>query len=34
MDPRFVEMGIAFANGQSLSRHGLYWVQLFAEPRA
>jgi uncharacterized protein YkwD len=34
MDPRFEEMGIAFANGQSLSRHGLYWVQLFAEPRA
>ena len=34
MDPRFVEMGIAFANGHSLSRHGLYWVQLFAEPRA
>jgi uncharacterized protein YkwD len=34
MDPRFVEMGIAFANGQSLSRRGLYWVQLLAEPRA
>ena len=34
MDPRFEQMGIAFANGQSLSRHGLYWVQLFAEPRA
>jgi uncharacterized protein YkwD len=34
MDPRFAEMGIAFANGRSLSRHGLYWVQLFAEPRA
>jgi uncharacterized protein YkwD len=34
MDPRFAEMGIAFANGQSLSRHGFYWVQLFAEPRA
>lgn len=34
MDPRFVEMGIAIANGQSLSRHGLYWVQLLAEPRA
>src|SRR5215469_4244276 len=34
MDPRFAEMGIAFANGQSLSRHGLYWVQVLAEPRA
>jgi uncharacterized protein YkwD len=34
MDPRFTEMGIAYANGQSRSRHGLYWVQLLAEPRA
>ncbi|HKD53860.1 MAG TPA: CAP domain-containing protein [Steroidobacteraceae bacterium] len=34
MDPRFAEMGIAFANGQSLSRRGLYWVQVLAEPRA
>jgi uncharacterized protein YkwD len=33
MDPRFVEMGIAYAPGRA-SRHGLYWVQLFAEPRA
>jgi uncharacterized protein YkwD len=32
MDPRFAEMGIAFASGQT-SRHGLYWVQVFAEPR-
>lgn len=33
MDPRFVEMGIALAPGHS-TRHGLYWVQLLAEPRA
>jgi uncharacterized protein YkwD len=33
MDPRFMEMGIARATGQ-LSRHGLYWVQVFAAPRA
>lgn len=33
MDPRFAEMGIAYAPGRA-SRHGLYWVQLFAEPRA
>ena len=33
MDPRFVEMGIASASGQ-VGRHGLYWVQVFAEPRA
>lgn len=33
MDRRFVEMGIAYAAGHA-SRHGLYWVQLFAEPRA
>jgi len=33
LDPRFVEMGIAYAAGRA-SRHGLYWVQLFAEPRA
>jgi uncharacterized protein YkwD len=32
MDPRFAEMGIAYATGRTL-RHGLYWVQLFAEPR-
>ena len=32
MDPRFAEMGIAFATGRT-SRHGLYWVQLFAAPR-
>lgn len=32
MDPRFAEMGIAFAPGQS-SKHGLYWVQLLAAPR-
>ena len=33
MDPRFGEMGIASAAGRT-ARHGLYWVQLFAEPRA
>jgi uncharacterized protein YkwD len=33
MDPRFAEMGIAFASGHT-SRRGLYWVQVFAEPRA
>jgi len=33
MDPRFAEMGIAFVAGRS-GRHGLYWVQVFAEPQA
>jgi uncharacterized protein YkwD len=33
MDPRFAEMGIAFATGRT-ARRGLYWVQVFAEPRA
>ncbi len=33
MDPRFAEMGIAYAPGQA-SRRGLYWVQLLAQPRA
>ena len=33
MDPRFAEMGIAFATGRS-GRHGLYWVQVLAEPQA
>jgi len=33
MDPRFAQMGIAFAAGNT-SRHGLYWVQLLAAPRA
>jgi uncharacterized protein YkwD len=33
MDPRFAEMGIAYAAGQA-SRRGLYWVQLLAAPRA
>jgi uncharacterized protein YkwD len=32
MDPRFAEMGIAYAAGEA-SRHGLYWVQLLAAPR-
>ena len=31
MDPRFAEMGIAYAAGQA-SRRGLYWVQLLADP--
>lgn len=33
MDPRFAEMGIAYAAGQA-SRRGLYWVQLLAIPQA
>jgi uncharacterized protein YkwD len=33
MDPRFAEMGIAWASGQ-VGRRGLYWVQVFAQPRA
>ena len=33
MDPRFAEMGLALATGHG-SRHGLYWVQVLAEPRA
>lgn len=33
MDPRFAEMGIAYAAGRS-GRHGLYWVQVLAEPQA
>jgi uncharacterized protein YkwD len=32
MDPRFAEMGIAYAAGRS-SKRGLYWVQLLAAPR-
>jgi uncharacterized protein YkwD len=32
MDPRFAEMGIAFAAGQA-SKRGLYWVQVLADPR-
>jgi uncharacterized protein YkwD len=31
MDPRFVEMGLAYAPGQG-SRHGLYWDQELAAP--
>jgi uncharacterized protein YkwD len=31
MDPRFAEMGIAYAPGQA-SKRGLYWVQLLAAP--
>lgn len=33
MDPRFVQMGIAYAPGRA-SRRGLYWVQVLAEPKA
>ena len=33
MDPRFAEMGIAFAQGRAV-KHGLYWVQVLAAPRA
>lgn len=33
MDPRFAEMGIAYASGQG-SKKGLYWVQVLADPRA
>ena len=32
MDPRFAEMGIAYAAGQS-SRRGLFWVQLLVAPK-
>jgi uncharacterized protein YkwD len=32
MDPRFAEMGIAFAPGRA--KRGLYWVQVLAAPRA
>jgi uncharacterized protein YkwD len=32
MDPRFAEMGIAFAPGHA-SKRGLYWVQVLAAPR-
>jgi uncharacterized protein YkwD len=33
MDPRFAEMGIAYAAGRA-SKRGLYWVQVLADPRA
>jgi uncharacterized protein YkwD len=33
MDPRFADMGIAYAAGRA-SRHGLYWVQVLASPGA
>jgi uncharacterized protein YkwD len=33
MDPRFAQMGLAFATGNG-TQHGLYWVQLLAAPRA
>ena len=33
MDPRFAEMGIAYAAGRATKR-GLYWVQLLVAPKA
>jgi len=33
MDPRFAEMGIAYSPGRA-GRHGLFWVQVLAAPRA
>ena len=33
MDPRFAEMGLAYAAGQA-SRRGLFWVQLLVAPKA
>jgi uncharacterized protein YkwD len=33
MDPRFAEMGIGYAQGRAV-KHGLYWVQVLAAPRA
>jgi uncharacterized protein YkwD len=33
MDPRFAEMGLGYAAGQSGQRRGLYWDQLLAAPR-
>lgn len=33
MDPRFAEMGIAYAPGRA-ARRGLFWVQVLAAPRA
>jgi len=32
MDPRFAQMGIAYAAGRA--KRGLFWVQLFAQPKA
>jgi uncharacterized protein YkwD len=32
MDPRFAEMGIAYVPGRG-GKHGLYWVQLLADPK-
>jgi uncharacterized protein YkwD len=32
MDPRFAEMGLALVAGHG-ARHGLYWVQVLAQPR-
>jgi uncharacterized protein YkwD len=32
MDPRFAQMGIAYAAGRA--KRGLFWVQVFAQPKA
>jgi uncharacterized protein YkwD len=32
MDPRFAQMGIAYAAGHA--KRGLFWVQVFAQPKA
>ena len=34
MDPRFAEMGIAYAAGGHAGRRGLFWVQLLVAPKA
>src|SRR5262249_2498105 len=33
MDGRFAQMGIAYASGTNI-KHGLYWVQVLAAPKA
>jgi uncharacterized protein YkwD len=32
MDPRFEQMGVAFAPGRG-AKHGLYWVQDLVKPK-
>ena len=37
MDPRFAEMGVAYARGRApepASGVGLYWVQLLVDPKS
>ncbi len=37
MDPRFVEMGVAYTFGHAPARRssrGLYWVQVLADPKS